>query len=225
VIHTQLCQLSGEWAGHIPDGGTWAELKVDGWRCLHFAGIDGRTRLWTRNGIPLEGAGHVAYFLGLMERVAGEPLFIDGEIQVDGTLAATKAWFEAGWRKGGEQGHFHAFDCLTMAEWRTGGSERPLYARKAYLRGLWEAVLADPALSWEFRPGSKGDDAWRDSVTILPDQWLFSAGDVIAETRRTWARGLEGLVLKDAEAPYVRKRSNAWAKVKRENMHKWRKAA
>jgi ATP-dependent DNA ligase len=225
MIHTQLCQLAGDWRGDVPEGGLMAETKVDGWRCLRFAGIDGKARLWSRNGIPLDGADHVAYALDMIEKVAGEPQFIDGEIQVGGTLAATKAWFEGGYRRGGEAGTFYGFDCLTMAEWQAGGSDRPLYERKARLVALWQAVQDDPALSWEFRPGSKGDDAWRRSVTILPDLWLADAGDVMAEARRAWAQGLEGLMLKDALAPYRRSRVQTWMKVKREGAHKWRKAA
>jgi len=225
TIHTQLCQLAGEWDGFVPEGGTLAELKVDGWRCLYTTGIEGGPRLWSRSGVPLDGADHVLYHCDLIARAAGEPLFIDGEIQVDGTLAGTKAWFEGGWRRGGERGHFHAFDCLTLAEWQAGGSDTPLYARKARLQSLCRAVQDDGALSWEWRPGSRGDDAWRGAVTVLPDLWLESAADVQAEVRRTWGMGLEGLMLKDAMSPYRRRRSNAWRKAKRENMHKWRNAA
>jgi ATP-dependent DNA ligase len=47
----------------------------------------------------------------------------------------------------------------------------------------------------------------------------------MAEARRAWAQGLEGLMLKDALAPYRRSRVQTWMKVKREGAHKWRKAA
>jgi len=222
---TSLCQLAGDWRGNLPPGGVLSEPKIDGWRCLAFRGIDGKFRLWTRQGMPIEGADHVLYKLGLMDRAAGGPMFWDGEIQVGGSLAATKQWFEGGWKRGGERGTFHAFDCMTQAEWRAGGSSMPLYQRKAQLAAIMRAVDEDEALSWEYRPGSKGDDAWRSSVTILPDLWLETPADVIAEARRVWAGGGEGLVLKDAEAPYRRNRNAGWLKVKAENMHKWRKAA
>lgn len=224
-MSNSLCQLAGDWRGELPSGGMMAEEKRDGWRCLHLTGIDGQRRLFTRQGQLIEGAGHILYRLGLMERAAGEPLFIDGEFQVDGSLAATKAWCEGGWRKGGEAGVFHAFDCLTMAEWRAGGSDTPLYARKARLQALARAVDEDEALSWEFRPGSRGDERWRTSCPILPDLWAFDAGHVVAEARRVWATGGEGIMLKDAEAPYRRNRNQAWLKVKQANVHHWRKAA
>jgi len=220
-----LCQLAQDWRGDIPAGGVMVEEKRDGWRGLWLTGIDGIARLFTRNGHLIEGAGHIAYRLGLMERAAGEALFIDGEYQVDGSLVATKAWCEGGWRRGGEAGTFHLFDCLTMAEWRAGGTDTPLYVRKARLAALAKAVDEDEGLAWEWRAGSRGDEAWRTSCPILPDQWAFTAGDVIEEARRVWAAGGEGIVLKSAEAPYRRNRNAAWLKVKRANYQYWRKAA
>ncbi|GAB7551592.1 hypothetical protein NRB_10900 [Novosphingobium sp. 11B] len=75
------------------------ERKWDGWRALRFRGLDGKPRLWSRNGQPLNGADHIVHQLGLTERVAGVPLFLHGEIVVGGTLDATKRWFESGRRK------------------------------------------------------------------------------------------------------------------------------
>jgi ATP-dependent DNA ligase len=201
------------------------EEKRNGWRCLYLTGIDDKPRLFTRQGHLIEGAGHIAYRLGLMERAAGEPMVFDGEFQVGDTLEATKRWCEAGWKAGGEAGTFHAFDCLTMAEWRAGGTDTPLYARKARLQQLANAVDEDLTLSWEFRPGSRGDESWRTSCPILPDEWAFDAGDVLTAARRIWAAKGEGVMLKDAEAPYRRNRNAAWQKVKQENAHHWRRAA
>lgn len=224
-MSNSLCQLAADWRGDVPTGGVMAEEKRDGWRCLYLTGIDGKPRLFTRQGHLIEGAGHIAYRMGLMERAAGEPMVFDGEFQVGDSLAATKHWCETGWRAGGEAGTFHVFDCLTMAEWRAGGTDTPLYARKARLHALARAVDEDEALSWEFRPGSRGDERWRTSCPILPDNWLSDAGEVLSEARRVWATGGEGLMLKDAEAPYRRNRNAAWQKVKAANYQYWRKAA
>lgn len=213
-----LCQLAGDWRGDLPKGGALVETKVDGFRCLRFRGIEGKPLLWSRSGIPLEGLGHVAWHLQRMEDAAGEPMMFDGEIQVDGTLAATKHWLETGWRMGGEAGHFYAFDCMTQAEWEAGGSDMPLYQRKARLRELAEAAAAD---QWEWRPGSHGRGHGATPVTVMEDGWAFDASDVLDAARRIWAAGGEGVVLKDAEASYRRRRSNAWQKVKMENAHKW----
>ncbi|WP_333838788.1 ATP-dependent DNA ligase [Novosphingobium sp.] len=220
-----LCQLAVDWRGDMPADGLMAEEKRDGWRGLRCAGIDGVPRLFTRRGQLIEGAGHILYRLALMERAAGQAMVFDGEFQVDGSLAATKAWCEGGWRRGGEAGVFHLFDCLSLDEWNAGGTDLPLYARKARLQDLARAVDDDEALSWEWRPGSRGDDAWRTSCPILPDLWVSDVGDVLGEARRVWATKGEGLMLKDAEAPYRRNRNAAWQKVKQTNAHHWRKAA
>lgn len=219
MIHTQLCQLLGDWNGHIPTGGVWIEQKHDGWRALRFPGLDEQVRLWTRNGLPIEGVGHILWRLEQMEQAAGEPWMFDGEFVVDGSLAATKAWAERGWKAGGEAGVLHMFDGMPLREWRAGGGDTPLYQRKARLRALFDASAGD---GWTWRPGSRGRDEFAaPAVEIVADGWAADAGEVIAEARRIWATGGEGVVLKDCEAPYVRKRSNAWLKAKRENAHKW----
>lgn len=218
-----LCQLASDWRGDMPTDGLSWEQKVDGWRCLYFTGTDGVARLWTRNGMPLEGASHVLKRLKAMEQAAGMSLFIDGEIQVDGTLAATKHWFETGWRQGGDKGMFHAFDVLPFAEWKSGGTDTPLYQRRGWLRDLF-AVSEPESDGWTWEPGSKGA-APPTAVQIVDGGWLFDARDVQSEVRRIWAEGGEGIVLKDSLAPYRRNRNAAWQKVKAENMHKWMRRA
>jgi ATP-dependent DNA ligase len=98
-------------------------------------------------------------------------------------------------------------------------------ARKARLQALARAVDEDEALSWEFRPGSRGDDAWRASCPILPDDWVSDANEAMALASRIWAAGGEGVMIKDAEAPYRRNRNAAWQKVKQDNYQHWSKAA
>jgi len=213
-VTAELFQLAGRWNGqYLPSGGMMAEVKVDGWRAGYFRGRAGKPGLWTRNGHAIEGVGHILHELAILEAVAGCSLFLDGEFIVDGTLAATKAWCERGHKTGGEAGTFHLFDCLTDAEWRAGGSDRPLYQRKAWLADLWAAVPEHP-LSWEYRPGSHGREPDAPPVEILADEWVADRADIEALANRVWISGGEGLVLKDAEAPYRRGRSDAWLKVK-----------
>jgi ATP-dependent DNA ligase len=198
------------------------EEKFNGWRAPSFPGIDGITRLWTRNGHPIEGVGHILHRLSLMERVAGEPMVFDGEFQVGGTLAATKHWCETGWKQGGEAGVLHLFDCLPLASWRRGEDPTPLYERKNRLKALWDAVEHDPALTWEWRPGSRGrDEAGPIPVQVIEDSWIATPVEAVQAVTAIWARDGEGLMLKDAESPYRRKRTDAWLRVKQENMAKW----
>lgn len=209
-----LYQRVSDWRGDLPEGGALWEPKIDGFRMMRFRGIDGHTRLWTRNGHPIEGAEHITHHLGLMEQKAGQPLFFDGEYQVDGTLDATKRWVESGWKLGGEAGHYHAFDVLTFDEWRAGGTDRPLIQRKAMLAELLKAVADDEGLSWEWRAGSRGRDEGRCPVTVMPDEWVFDAADAIMLTKLAWATGGEGGVVKRAEGGYQRSRSAEWARIK-----------
>ena len=78
---------------------------------------------------------------------------------------------------------------------------------------------------WEGRPGSRGRDEGATPVVLIEDEWCASPREVMDLARRVWAEGGEGLVLKDAMAPYRRNRNDAWMKVKADNQHKWRMAA
>ncbi|MXP24795.1 hypothetical protein GRI39_01880 [Altererythrobacter indicus] len=206
-----LCQLAADWRGDCPPAGILAEEKIDGWRALYLRDHTGTARLYTRNGHRIEGTGHILHQLAEMERAAGELMVFDGEFQIDGALSATKKWCESGWKAGGEAGQFFGFDCLTLSEWRSGGTDRSAIDRKAILKDLAETAQSD---AWEWRPGSRGRDDLLPPVVILPDLWCFDAGDVLTEARRVWAQGGEGLMLKDAEAGYQRARVKAWQKVK-----------
>lgn len=206
-----LCQLAQDWRGLVSESGIMAETKIDGFRAIRFPGITGKVRLWTRQGMPIEGAGHILYRLERMERAAGEPMFFDGEFQVGETLAATKAWCESGWKLGGEAGIYHVFDAMPLSAWRAGGDPTPLYQRKKRLKELMDAT-AEP--DWEWRAGSRGRDEGATAVRMIEDEWCFTASDVLDFTKRIWAAGGEGAMLKDAEAGYARKRSDAWLKVK-----------
>lgn len=208
-----LCQLARDWAGTMSHDGLLCEEKIDGFRALRFPGIDGVTRLWTRNGLPIEGTGHILHQLARLEREAGETLFFDGEFQVAGTLDATKRWCESGWKLGDEAGIYHLFDAMPLTQWRAGGDPTPLYQRKARLKALVEAV--DTAPQWEWREGSHGrDENGPIPVLLVEDEWCFSAPDVIDAATRVWAAGGEGCMAKLADAPYERRRSKAWLKVK-----------
>jgi ATP-dependent DNA ligase len=211
----QLCQLAMPWTGAMPEGGAMAELKHDGFRCLFFRGIDDVPRLWTRNGMPIEGCDHILHRLLLIERAAGRHLFVDGELVVDGTLEATKRWIERDWRKGGDRGTFFAFDVVPFDDWRRGGSAMPLFERKAWLQRLADQVERDPVMGWEWREGSAGRDELTPPVVLVDDEWCASPDDVLDLAGRVWSAGLEGLMIKDATAPYRRVRTPVWMKVKR----------
>jgi len=223
----QLCQLSGNWNRTLP---AWcvAEQKLDGFRCLWLRDHDGRPGLYSRNGMPLPGLDHIAHELSAWERHAGERLFLDGELIVgDGpdTLAATKHWCETGHKLGGTAGVFHCFDGFSYDDWLRGGTDRPWFERKARIEQLGLSVESDEAHRWEWRPGARGDEPC--PVRVVPHVDLWTVDDALQLVAEFWRAGLEGAVLKDAEAPYQRTRSAAWQKVGRpwQDKIRWRQAA
>lgn len=219
---TTLVQLVGEYRGALPPGQWVASEKKDGWRMAWFRGIDGKPRLWTRNGLPIEGVRHIAARCLAMEQAAGEPLFIDGEFQVGGTLLATKAWCERAWKLGGCAGTLFAFDCLSHDEWRAGGSDEPWLERQKRLHHLVDATETLPRES-SWVSGASGEPVPDRYVTALPGELVSSHAGVQRAAEEIWAAGGEGLVLKRIDSPYRRNRSSDWLKVKQEQ--KWRLAA
>ena len=212
----QLCQLAGNWGGQVPIGSA-IEQKLDGWRALYIRDWEGRAGLFTRNGIPIEGVGHILHELAAFERHAGEPLMIDGEFVIDGpdTLASTKAWCERGWKGGGEAGTYHAFDAMPFADWQRGGTETPWIERKERLQALALAVKCDEAHAWDWRPRSHGRDEGAEPVRVVPHRDVWHADDVIEAATAMWDAGLEGVVLKSFWGGYQRNRSQDWQKIGR----------
>jgi ATP-dependent DNA ligase len=217
---TELCQLAGTYTGKPPSGGMICMAKIDGWRALYLRDWQGKPGLWTRNGHPIEGVGHILWRLAQIERAAGQPLFIDGEFQIGRSLAETKRWCEAGWKHGGEAGQLFAFDAMPLTHWRAGHSPIPLVERLDLLRGAIEGADGD---QWDWRPGSRGRDDKLPPVVMLDHSWVFDHRDVMDQAEQVWSDGGEGLVLKAPEAPYWRKRTCDWLKVK--HGQAWQKKA
>lgn len=136
---------------------------------------------------------------------------------MDGTLTATKQWFERGYRKGGVAGTLHLFDGMPEAQWRAGGTETPLIERKAWLSGLLGKASVD---AWEWREGSCGAHE-AGCVQLVEDAWIFDGAQMITEAQRIWATGGERLMAKDPMAPYQRIRNVSWLKVKQANSRCW----
>lgn len=215
----QLCQLAQSWRGGDPPAGALLEQKHDGWRAVWLRSILGENRLFTRRGQRIEGTGHIQHFLAAMERAAGCDMVFDGEFVVDDgspdTLASTKAWCERGWKAGGEAGKLYLFDGITRAEWDAGGGATPLIQRKGRLKELHAAAVADLEDDWTWRAGSRGNEAHLSAVELVSFEHVFTRECVIERASMIWDAGGEGVVIKDAGAPYRRYRSKDWLKVGR----------
>jgi ATP-dependent DNA ligase len=226
----QLCQLVGNWDGRTVPIGAVIETKHDGFRALYIRDWEGRPGLWTRNGHPIEGVGHILHQCAALERIAGEPLMLDGEFCVgDGpdTLAATKAWCERDWKTGGEAGTYHAFDAMPFADWQCGGTDTPWIERKERLIDIALAAQSDAAEQWTWRAGSRGRDDGAEPVRVVPHRDVWHPDDVLEAAGEIWAADLEGVIIKSMWGGYQRRRSPEWQKVGRPWRDKigWKRAA
>ena len=204
----ELVQLAGEWQGGVPDFGTWVEEKLDGVRACYIGGV-----LRTREGIEIGGVGHILHRLAGIERTYGVPMFFDGEFIAPGGYQATLRHIGQGLRAP-EGGTLHLFDCLHTYEWQANDCDRPLYERKAMLASL-VGMQSDDDDGWTWRAGTYGKEPDGPPVAIIPDTWCATQADVEQMASEIWARGGEGIVVKDPMSIYRRERSNAWLKYKR----------
>ncbi|MFI0485135.1 ATP-dependent DNA ligase [Actinomadura sp. 9N215] len=190
---------------HVPSpqscpGGCRYEPKFDGFRAIAIVAEDGAVRLSSRRRTRLDDA-FPEIAAAVRERLAPGTV-VDGEIVrwgVDGRLdfGALQRRHSAGRRRAGlartEPCHYVVFDVL-----ESGGEDlrpRPLRDRRAVL----EALLG-------------GADEASTRVVVTPQ-----TSDV--EEARVWfdalaPQGVEGLVVKDADGPYLEGRRR-WRKVKR----------
>jgi ATP-dependent DNA ligase len=218
VRPVELFQLFNHWdRKELPKGGLPVEEKIDGWRSGHWRGIDNQPRLWTKGGYEINGTGHIRHVIAEMERIAGQQLMLDGEFQVGGTLAATKAWCESGWKTGGEAGTLYLFDCMPEADWQRGRCDVPWTERKKRLKQLADEAMHTLSGEWQWREGSRGAPV-EGAISVIEDVWLSDAAAVLNHAESVWERGGEGIVIKAPNAGYERKRSNVWMKVKKEGV-------
>lgn len=210
-----LCQLAGNWGGKA-NRGDLIETKHDGWRFLWI-----NEKPFTRNGTPYRGVKHIEKALSVLKKQFDCSMVFDGEFVVGSginTLAQTKAHQESGW-KAGNDGVLHIFDALPLDEWKYAEGSMALRARKERLKGAFGGIWNEPE-AWEL--------GWTDGTNCpirLVDH-VDAANEYTVErvAKDVWARGGEGVVTKDANAPYRRNRNQTWLKLRRdisERNSKW----
>jgi bifunctional non-homologous end joining protein LigD len=174
---------------HAPPGDGWVhEIKFDGYRLLVFASPDG-ARLRTRRGKDWTAA-----FPTLARAATALPVeraVLDGELALlDEHGKSSFQGFQNAMSEGREEDlTFHAFDLLHLDGWDLRGAT--LLDRKRVLRSLVERAGPGPIL--------------------FSDHVVGRGPDVHAQA---CAMGLEGIVSKRADAPYVSGRGRDWLKVK-----------
>jgi ATP-dependent DNA ligase len=187
----ELCSLCSDWQPSTARTLWLAEPKVDGIRALWIGGDVGV--LMTREGNLLGAGGFACSSLLALEADFGKPMFFDGELAHPDGFEATLASFRRGvpdpaltlW----------LFDAVPLDVWAAAGRTAPLDARRGALASLMLAKAGRP------------------SVGMLKPT-MVSGADAADCAAEAIARGLEGIVLKDATAPYVRGRGADWRRIK-----------
>jgi DNA ligase D len=176
-----------------PKGKGWiCEIKYDGYRTLVFF-EDGKVRLITRNGHDwTERYGALA---NAFAKLPCKSAILDGEVCVQDPRGFTSINLI---EKALEERDTHAFVFFAFDLCYLDGydlSHAKLIDRRAALRGLIDPLI-DGRSAVQFSDAIEGGDA----------------ESIFAQANRM---GLEGVVCKKADSPYVQRRSESWQKLKR----------
>jgi len=170
-----------------PSGPDWLhEIKFDGYRVL-AAMAGGSAKLYTRSGLDWTGK-----FRGVAEAVAQLPArgaLIDGEVVAwDENGRTDFGRLQRALDRGGETLRYYAFDLLELDGEDLSGL--PLIERKRKLA----ALLSDAP-----------------DVILFSDHIIGDGREILEQTCRM---GLEGIVSKRADKPYLSRRAPGWIKSK-----------
>lgn len=184
---------------------SYLEAKYDGNRVLWFIYKNGKYDAYSRNGKLFHNFDVVGQQLALLANSPDFPedgMVIDGEIiSKDFNTLQTQAR-----RKTDAQfeGLFMAFDVLTITQFLNQERTAPLSIRREVLEdaiGWLEKEIPEGCLV-ELSYAEKGVNAQTDMTRIMD---LFE---------QQVEAGFEGIMVKDANAPYEFKRTKSWLKMK-----------
>ncbi|MCW5634205.1 MAG: DNA ligase D [Rubrivivax sp.] len=192
-----------------PGRGEWLhELKYDGYRLLARFDAAGGVTLHTRNGH--DWTSRLQPLAAAVAKLGWRSSWLDGEIVVLGErgtpdFSALQNAIDSArpGSKGGEAIRYFVFDL----PFHDGHDLRrtPLFARRALLRQLLDRA-GSGGDGGDGGPSDDDDPAVRFSADFAAD------AASLLESARTL--GLEGIIAKRADAPYVSQRSDSWLKLK-----------
>jgi DNA ligase D len=172
------------------DSGWIHEIKLDGYRTLAFV-RDGKVRLITRTGI--DWTDRYGVLADAFADLACKEAVLDGEIVVvdENGITHFSDLQQALSDKAGERLTFFAFDLVYLDGYDI--TKAPLLDRKEVLRALI-APVAGPqsAIHFSDHVGGKGKVLYDQAVEL----------------------GLEGILSKKENSPYIQERSKTWLKSK-----------
>ena len=179
------------------------EVKLDGVRVVSIVRTDGRVEMFSRNGRRFENFGHIEDQISkvVTEVPPTYDMVLDGEIMSDSfqdlmTQVHRRSNVKA------DDSILYLFDCLPYHDWKNGGCKTTQLVR------------------------SQMTQAWVNThKTSLPNVDTLAYEMVDLDTDAGQARfkeinktaiegGYEGIMIKDPQAQYKNKRSDAWLKLK-----------
>lgn len=170
------------------------EIKYNG-ICMCWTPTRGPTTL---EGVTMACASHLSADFEDMQRALGEPTFFQAEYVVPGANGQDDLGRTAGALNSGQPTGFAiVFEAVPMKVWDGAEQSSSLYTRRRFLAEAH--AIAQPRL-----------------VGLAQHAQGFDAEGIELAAGIAWADGLEGLIVKDLEAPFVRRRDRAWMKVKRQ---------
>ena len=191
------CMLADDSAKHEKKlkGRVFLEPKLDGVRVVAICDVDrDEVTLMSRNGKELTNFPHINQQFDDMLDQLSESMVFDGEIMSENFQVLMREIH----RKDGaktEDAVLNLFDCLTLKEFKAGGSKTPIIERKKMLEGF---KLGDNMQRVEYVECDLTEDRDRflDYNKLCVD------------------KGYEGIMVKPITGTYECKRSTLWLKVK-----------
>ena len=191
------CMLADDSAKHEKKlkGRVLLEPKLDGVRVVAICDVDrDEVVLMSRNGKELTNFPHInQQFEDMLDQLS-ESMVFDGEIMSENFQVLMREIH----RKDGaktEDAVLNLFDCLTLKEFKTGGSVKPITERKTMLES--------------FRLGANMQRVEYVACDLTEDRDRF-----LDYNKLCVDRGYEGIMVKPIAGAYECRRSTLWLKVK-----------
>ena len=191
------CMLADDSAKHEKKlkGRVLLEPKLDGVRVVAICDVDrDEVVLMSRNGKELANFPHInQQFEDMLDQLS-ESMVFDGEIMSENFQVLMREIH----RKDGaktEDAVLNLFDCLTLKEFKTGGSSKPITERKTMLES--------------FRLGANMQRVEYVACDLTEDRDRF-----LDYNKLCVDRGYEGIMVKPVAGAYECRRSTLWLKVK-----------
>ena len=170
------------------------EAKLDGLRCIAVK-HNGEVSMFTRSGTPIETLPRIK---AAIEALPGDDFVFDGEAMAGSWEDSASVMMSSKTKKDDGDMRYHIFDCVPFAEWQAQASKLTYEER---LKNLVATVGVSPVVA-------AGPFRYVKAKTCANE----------TELREFYNECLnedyEGVMLKDIEAPYRWKRSDAILKLK-----------